>query len=76
MNPYALQDRNIVINPNLAVQQIKVSKNFGRFIHPVRLLVSGPTNSGKSEFCLNLLRYRDQLFDQQFKRVSSKRAQY
>ena len=71
MNPFALRDRNIVINPNLTVQQIRASRRFGKFIHPIRLLVSGPTNSGKSEWCLNLLRHQNQLFDTHFNRVSN-----
>ena len=46
-----------------------VSPNFGKFIHPSRILISGPTMSGKSYFCKNLLKYKDNLWNIKFHRV-------
>lgn len=34
-----------------------------RFIHPMSCVISGPSGSGKSHICFNLIRYRDQVFD-------------
>ena len=59
----------VVIVPG-KVNQLKVSRNFNRFVSPARILVSGPTNCGKSFFILNLVKERDVQFDTKFTRVS------
>ena len=51
------------------VQEINVSPKFTQFIHPGRILISGPTHCGKSYFCLNLVKYVDRLFDTKFERI-------
>ena len=35
----------------------------------IRMMIAGPTLSGKSFFCRNLLRYREQLCDTKFKHI-------
>ncbi len=50
-------DKNIVIRTEQKVQEITVSKNFGRIFCPSRLVIAGPTMSGKSTFAFNLIKF-------------------
>ena len=60
---------SIEIKESLGAQEIKVSSDFGKIICPFRLLVSGPTMSGKSTFSLELIRHRLIVFDKEFSRI-------
>jgi len=50
-------------------QKLTVGPNFAKLIHPFRLMASGPTNCGKSYFCLNVLKHMELLIDVEFERV-------
>ena len=62
-------DKNIVVNPSATAQVIKVSENFGKIRCPSRILIAGPTMSGKSMFALELVRHRNIVFDSSFDRI-------
>ena len=62
-------DRKIIVNPRESPQIIKVSPKFGKIICPSRMLVCGPSLSGKSTFMKYLVQYREQIFDQKFDRI-------
>jgi hypothetical protein len=57
------------INPNLAVQQITLEEDSLRFIVPCSMSISGPSQSGKSEFIVNLVKHRSLLFTSEFSRI-------
>ena len=61
----------IEITESSAAQEITVPKTFGKIICPCRILVSGPTMSGKSSFALELISNRDLVFDKEFSRIIS-----
>ena len=63
-------DKHIRINPNAVVQEIKVGPNFGKFVAPVRMFITGPTCSGKSHFCLNLIKFRNVVFTAKYDKVT------
>lgn len=65
----ALAEKSLQISKDASVQKLEVSNDFSRFILPIRMMVVGPTLSGKSEFILNLLKYRDLLFNEPLERV-------
>lgn len=57
------------IDPNLKVQQVHVSTNDLKLKTPFGMLISGPSQSGKSEFLYNLVKFRDDIFDNKFQRI-------
>ncbi len=59
----------IEIKQSSVPQEITVPKNFGKIICPSRMLVSGPTMSGKSTFALELITHRELVFDKEFSRI-------
>lgn len=56
------------INASATSVSLKVKKDFLKFMCPVRMVINGPTLSGKSECILKLIRHRDLLFDANFER--------
>ena len=62
-------DKKVLVNPRESPQVINVSKNFHRIICPSRLLITGPSLSGKSTFIKLLLQHRENIYDSQFTRV-------
>ena len=64
-----LNDRKVVVNPRESPQIINVSNKFGKIICPSRMLICGPSLSGKSTFLLNLVQHKDLLFDSKFDRI-------
>ena len=56
-------------DPNLKVQELNLDPNAFKFKSPFALAISGPSQSGKSHFILNLLKNHEQLFDCVFQRV-------
>ena len=40
-----------------------------KMVQPFRLMVTGPSTSGKSSFILNLVKFRSQMFSEQFGRI-------
>ncbi len=59
----------IEIKESSGAQEITVPKTFGKIICPCRILVSGPTMSGKSTFALKLILHRELVFDKTFSRI-------
>ncbi len=64
-----LVDKDVTINPKATVQNIKVSELWGRIMTPFRMIISGPTLAGKSQFCKQLIKHRNVVFDKEFTRV-------
>ena len=62
-------DRKIIINPRESPQTINVSTKFGKIICPSRMLVCGPSLSGKSTFIKYLVQFREEIFDKKFDRI-------
>lgn len=61
--------RTVDIDPELDVQEVIMGEDTLKFICPVRMLVCGPSQSGKSHFILSLLEHRNEVFDQKFASV-------
>ncbi len=54
---------------NQTVERISVGKDFGKIITPSRMLVAGPTLCGKSTFALQIIKYREKIYDKPFDRI-------
>ncbi len=63
----SLKDTKLHLNST--VQKLKVTKHFGKIVTPSRMLVAGPTLCGKSTFALNVIKYREQVYDKPFERI-------
>ena len=57
------------INSKKIVQELNVSNQFGKIGCPSRLVIAGPTMSGKSRFALNLIKFRSQVYNATFDRI-------
>lgn len=57
------------IDPSLTVQKIDIENNDLKFKTPFGMLVSGPSQSGKSEFLFNFIKYRKEMFTENFERI-------
>jgi hypothetical protein len=57
------------VNPLLQVQKVTLSNDSLRFITPCSISVTGPSQSGKTEFIINLIENRTQLFTSEFSRI-------
>ena len=57
------------INVHTTVEKLQVTKDFGKIITPSRMLVAGPTLCGKSTFALNIIKFREQVYDKPFERI-------
>ncbi len=64
-----MTSRHSKIQVNLTVEKLKVSSHFGKIITPSRMLISGPTMSGKSTFALELIKHRQVIYDNDFERI-------
>jgi len=51
------------------VQMVDVTDNDLKLKTPTMMSITGPSQSGKSEFVYNLIKYREQLFDSSFHRI-------
>lgn len=60
---------SVSVNPELQIQKFQFNHNVNRFIHPFRMMIAGPSQSGKSTFIFNLLKHRQELFSTSFSRV-------
>ena len=61
--------QNILIESHKKVQELCVTKNFGKIACPSRLVIAGPTMSGKSTFALQLIKYRNLVYTHPFSRI-------
>jgi hypothetical protein len=57
------------INPQSSVQKLILEPDTLRFRVPFAMVVSGPSQGGKSEFILNLIKFREFLFTSKFHRI-------
>jgi hypothetical protein len=57
------------INPQNTVQKLNLDADTLRFRVPFAMVVSGPSQGGKSEFILNLIKCRESLFTSRFHRI-------
>ena len=57
------------INPQNTVQKLILEPDTLRFRVPFAMVVSGPSQGGKSEFILNLIKFRENLFTSRFYRI-------
>ena len=64
-----MADKNVTISSSKKVQKLEVSANFGKIICPSRLVIAGPTLSGKSTFAYQLVKYRDTIYSEPFSRI-------
>jgi len=56
-------------DPNLTVQSVELDENDLKFRTPFAMSITGPSQSGKSEFIVKLLQNRKDLFTSDFERV-------
>ncbi len=64
-----MADRNVVIDPKKKVQDLFVTSEFAKIVCPSRLVIAGPTMSGKSTFALNLIKHRNIVYSHPFSRI-------
>jgi hypothetical protein len=57
------------INPQALVQKVPLDENSLRMQVPFAMSISGPQQSGKSEFILQLIQHREKLFTSKFVRI-------
>jgi hypothetical protein len=57
------------INPRATVQKISLDEDALRLQVPFAMSISGPQQSGKSEFILQLIQHREKLFNSKFVRI-------
>ena len=62
-------EKSLVINKDLSSQKLHVTQDFEKIILPCRMIVAGPTLSGKSEYILKLIKYRKNIFNLEFTRI-------
>ena len=63
------RDRKVKVNPRESPQKIEVSQRFGKIICPSRLMVCGPSMSGKSFFLRRVIEFREDIYDASFSRI-------
>ena len=59
----------VIINETKKIQELNVSPNFAKIMCPSRMVVSGLSMSGKSTFALNLVKYRNKVYNETFDRI-------
>ena len=57
------------IDPELLVQKVTLDSNTFRFKTPCSIVVSGPSQAGKSTFLFNLVKFRNEVFTSRFNRI-------
>ena len=54
---------------NSTVEKISVHKGFGKIVTPSRMLICGPSMSGKSTFVHHVIKFREHIYDQTFEKI-------
>ena len=57
------------INKNATAQILQIPPNFDKVMTPFRMILAGPTMSGKSRFIANILKYRSVIINNKFKKI-------
>ena len=57
------------INPSSTLQQLSVPDTFDKILTPARIIITGPTMSGKSHFIYQLIKFRDIVFESSFEQI-------
>ncbi len=57
------------VEVNLQSQELKMEPDVNRMVHPFRMIISGPTMSGKSHFMYLMLKFRETIFTSRFHRI-------
>ena len=65
----AMENQKVFVNPKESVQIITVPKDFGKIMCPSRMLVAGPTTSGKSWFLSKIIEHRSTIYNSSFDRI-------
>lgn len=57
------------VEVNLQSQEVHFEQDVNRLVHPFRMIISGPSMAGKSEFMLKLVKHRNKIFTTRFHRI-------
>jgi hypothetical protein len=57
------------VEVNVHCQELLFEPNVNRLMHPFRMIISGPSMSGKSFFMHKLVKYRNEIFTTRFHRI-------
>ena len=57
------------VNSAATVQFLKIPEIFDKLVTPARIVISGPTQSGKSHFIYELIKHRKTVFDNDFEQI-------
>ncbi len=62
-------NNHVIFNEQKKAQDFFVDENFTKITSPSRLVISGPTMSGKSSFALKLIKYQKDVYSHTFERI-------
>jgi hypothetical protein len=68
-NKTKLRQQSMPIDENATVQEIHVSPNFTKFMGPFRMVLCGSSQIGKTRLLVELIKYREQVFNIKFSRI-------
>ena len=57
------------VEVNVQSQELEMDPDVNRMVHPFRMIISGPTMSGKSTFMYFMLKHREAIFTSKFHRI-------
>ncbi len=60
---------NLILKSTRIVQEVDVPKDFTKIKCPSRMMVSGPSMIGKSQFALKLVEFRKFIYNEEFDRI-------
>ncbi len=58
-----------VVDPTLTAQEVRINEDGLKFITPFSMMIAGPSQSGKSEFIWNLIKFREDVCMSNFTRI-------
>ncbi len=61
--------KNLSLKSNQLMQEVEVPSDFIKIKCPARMVVAGPSMIGKSRFALQLVKYRKDVFNENFDRI-------
>jgi hypothetical protein len=57
------------VEVNLQSQELHFESDVNRLVHPFRMIIAGPSMSGKSHFMYLLVKFRNDIFTTRFHRI-------